>query len=61
MGYSLKEKREEQEKYFGDLVFEVWMNGGNPDLVDRDQANDFLDEGTGIEEAARLLTKKDKH
>lgn len=30
----------DKEKHFYDACYEVWRNGGNPDLVDRDRSDD---------------------
>ena len=48
------------EKEFGDLCYDVWMAGGNPDLVDRDsfEEYDFLSD-TGI--LRKELKKQNRH
>ena len=38
--------RREQEKAWGDAVFDVWMAGGNPDAVSREDVADvYYNEG----------------
>lgn len=39
-------------KYEGDVWYEVWRSGGNPDIVDPDRIRDSHDEGLWPEEAA---------
>jgi hypothetical protein len=40
-------------EYEGDVWYEVWRNGGNPDNVDPDRVRDYYDDGYGAEAAAR--------
>lgn len=42
----------EPEDYCGDVVYDVWRRGGNPDAVDRDQVKDSRDDGLDAEAAA---------
>ena len=45
--------------YEGDVWYEVWRRGGNPDLVDSDRVQDCYDEGLYSEEtASRELTRQ---
>ena len=37
--------RSEEEKRFGDLVYDAWRAGKNPDSVSRDRYDDRLAEG----------------
>ncbi len=32
-----------EDKEFADLYYDVWLSGGNPDLVDRDRFDDDYD------------------
>jgi hypothetical protein len=41
-------------EYFGDVTFDVWNRGGNPDLVDRDRVEAARDGGADVEETAGL-------
>lgn len=41
-------------KYFGDVIFDVWCRGGNPDLVDRDRVEVCEQNGAPAEEVAAL-------
>jgi hypothetical protein len=43
------------DEYFGDVIYEVWRRGGNPDAVDRYRARDFEQQGCYPEEAAQVL------
>ncbi|MFA5898024.1 MAG: hypothetical protein WC829_02805 [Hyphomicrobium sp.] len=40
------------DRYFGDTCYEVWRRGGNPDNVDRDQCQDYEDDGLSSDAAA---------
>lgn len=50
----------DKDAYFGDLIYEVWRQGGNPDAVDRDQARDFEQLGYYPEDAAAALNDKQR-
>jgi len=41
------------EDYRGDVLYDVWMSGGNPDMVDFDRIKDYQNEGLYPEEAAQ--------
>lgn len=45
---------ESYRKYQGDVEYEIWRSGGNPDAVDLDRLRDRFDEGISIEHAAFL-------
>lgn len=47
-----EERREEQRKYEGDVSYEVWRRGGNPDRIDDDRVGDSYDNGLSHEQAA---------
>lgn len=34
-------EREDRERYLGDVEYEVWRRGGNPDRVDRDRVDEY--------------------
>ena len=36
-GYPTGRRRDPDDERFGDLVYEAWRSGRNPDLVDRDR------------------------
>lgn len=40
------------DKYFGDVVYEVWRSGGNPDAVSRDRVEADESSGAWAEETA---------
>ena len=31
-----------RDDYYGDVIYEVWRSGGNPDLVDYDRCDDYM-------------------
>lgn len=51
---SREEQREERRRYEGDVEYEVWRSGGNPDMVDRDRVDNCHDMGYFADEAARV-------
>ncbi|KKM73040.1 hypothetical protein LCGC14_1414540 [marine sediment metagenome] len=42
------------DDYHGDVWYDVWRSGGNPDLVDDDRVEDMRYDDYTPEEAARL-------
>ncbi len=42
----------ERSDYYGDVVYEVWRHGGDPDMVDYDRLDDYRYEGLYPDEAA---------
>ena len=46
---------EDREKYWGDVVYETWRRGGNPDVVDRDVTSEHQDDGLYPDESARRI------
>lgn len=44
--------RSEREDYWGDVVYEVWRRGGDPDRVDRDRTDDHFYNGLSSDAAA---------
>lgn len=45
--------REKLRKYCGDVWYEVWRSGGNPDRVSYDRVGDHFYAGDSTEQAAR--------
>ena len=41
-----------RDSYEGDVFFEVWRSGGNPDAIDFDRVNDAYYAGDFAEDAA---------
>lgn len=52
------EWRERQDRYQGDVVYEVWRRGGNPDNVDYDRVRDHYYDGYSVEASARKMMPK---
>jgi len=46
--------------YFGDVLYDVWLLGGNPDLIDRDTCQDDRYEGLWPEESANRELRRQK-
>lgn len=42
----------ERRDYDGDVTYDVWRSGGNPDYIDRDRVRDHFYNGYSAEEAA---------
>ena len=57
----MSDRREEYRKYQGDVEYEVWRNGGNPDAVDRDRLHDRFYDGCSVEQAAQLEDYHEAH
>lgn len=47
--------------YCGDVEYEVWRRGGNPDRVDRDRLDDYEYDGYSAESAARAELERQRH
>lgn len=45
-------KRKGRNDYYGDVAYEVWRRGGNPDAVDYDRLDDYRYAGLYSDEAA---------
>lgn len=58
-----EERREEERRYAGDVVYDVWRNGGNPDRVDLDRVQGHFDNGHESDHATRdeLRHQMDHH
>ena len=52
------EQREEQRRYEGDVWYDVWRSGGNPDRVDHDRVIDGYYEGRQAEDVARAELRR---
>ena len=50
---SRDEQREERRRYEGDVSYDVWRNGGNPDQVDYERVTDGYYGGLQAEDVAR--------
>ena len=52
-------RREEERRYEGDVMYDVWRGGGNPDAVDYDRARDAHYDGVRAEDHAAALMRED--
>ncbi len=52
---SREERRQEEREYRGDLWYEVWRHGGNPDRVSYDDAANWHDRGVDARHAASAI------
>jgi len=52
--------RDERDELRGDVWYEVWRSGGNPDLVDDDRLDDCLDSGAYPEECAMSEVRRQR-
>lgn len=50
---SREEQREEQRRHEGDVAYEVWRRGGNPDRVDYERVTDAYHDGRTVEDVAQ--------
>ena len=57
---SRDEQREEQRRYEGDVWYDVWRGGGNPDRVDHDRVIDGYYEGRQAEDVARSELRRQR-
>ena len=48
----------ERDDYFGDVVYDAWRSGYNPDAVERDQVEDYRDEGMDSFEAGEAECRR---
>uniref|UniRef100_A0A6M3L7R4 Uncharacterized protein n=1 Tax=viral metagenome TaxID=1070528 RepID=A0A6M3L7R4_9ZZZZ len=48
-----EERRDEERRYEGDVVYDVWRNGGNPDRVNLDRVQEHFDRGDQSDCAVR--------
>lgn len=54
-----KTRREEQREFEGDVFYEVWRRGGNPDCIDYDRLQDCFDEHHEADTcAARIMEQQ---
>jgi len=52
------QRREEERRYEGDVVYEVWRGGGNSDAVDYDRARDAHHDGVRSDDHASALLRE---
>uniref|UniRef100_A0A6H1ZVW2 Uncharacterized protein n=1 Tax=viral metagenome TaxID=1070528 RepID=A0A6H1ZVW2_9ZZZZ len=48
-----EEQREERRRYEGDVVYDVWRNGGNPDRVNVERIEEHFYRGDDCDSATR--------
>jgi len=48
-----EEQREELRRYEGDVFYDVWRNGGNPDRLDMDRVSDDYYNHVPVENVVR--------
>jgi hypothetical protein len=46
--------------YYGDMFYEVWRSGGNPDAIDPDRADDYKVAGYEPDEAAECEMRRQR-
>lgn len=46
--------------YYGDVIYEVWRRGGNPDAVDPDRVRDYQEEDLFPEHAAAREVRRQR-
>lgn len=46
--------REERREYEGDVYYDVWCGGGEPDAIDFERVDECFYDGTPPEEAAAI-------
>ena len=49
---AIREARAKKDKYRGDVIYDVWARGGNPDAVDYDRVADSFHDGVYPEDCA---------
>lgn len=54
------EQREERRRYEGDVWYDVWRGGGNPDRVDYDRVIDGYNDGRQAEDVARAELRRQR-
>lgn len=54
MSKTYEERREEQRKYQGDVWYEVWRSGRDPDMIDHDRVSRNYYDGMDYQDAARV-------
>ena len=45
---------DDRNKYWGDVIYEVWLSGGNVDRIDDDRVEDMRWDDRSAEEAADI-------
>ncbi|MBU2118769.1 MAG: hypothetical protein KJ954_14370 [Alphaproteobacteria bacterium] len=51
---------EDRRKYEGDVYYEVWRSGGNPDAIDFDHMDDHRWNGDSAESAAACALRRQR-
>lgn len=52
MSYRDEDRRDRERSFWGDVVYEVWRNGGDSDRVDRDTTSEEFREGLSADDSA---------
>ena len=52
--------RQDEDKYRGDVMYDVWRSGGNPDLVDYDRCRDDFFDGIDPRESANRELRRQR-
>lgn len=50
----------DDDGYFGDVIYEVWRRGGNPDRVDADRVDDYRYDGVDADSAASAELRRQR-
>ena len=48
-----EERRDEERRYEGDVVYDIWRNGGNPDRVNLERVHEHFYRGDQSDYATR--------
>lgn len=51
----------EKDRFYDDVVYEVWRRGGNSDRVDRDDLQELRECGYAAEDAAAKEIERQQH
>lgn len=49
-----EQRLEARRRYRGDVAYEVWRSGGNPDAVDYDRVDDYYWDGYDVDDVATI-------
>ncbi|MFA5385517.1 MAG: hypothetical protein WC364_12850 [Eubacteriales bacterium] len=55
-----RDPNKERREYYGDVTYEIWRRGGNPDEIDYDRLDDYCYEGLYSAEAATLELRRQR-
>ena len=53
--------RRTDREFFGDVIYDVWRAGGNPDAVDRDRVSDAYRDHDEVEHAVARELRAQRH